>query len=73
MNTRLLKWGNSLAVRVPKAYVDEMKIGENSILEMTLYEGALILMPKPESRWDLQGLLAGVTDANNPGEGETEI
>jgi antitoxin MazE len=64
MTIRIQKWGNSFAIRIPKAYVDEMKIGENSSLQMTVYEGALIIMPDPQHSWDLAALLAGVTKEN---------
>ena len=71
MITRLLKWGNSFAVRIPKAFANEMKMAENSSIEMTMKEGALQIAPIAEERWDLDELLEGVTAENRHGEWET--
>jgi len=70
MNTRLQKWGNSLAVRIPKAFIDEMKIKENSSLYLEMKEGAILITPAPERRWSLKTLLSEVTEENKPGEWE---
>ncbi len=71
MDARLQKWGNSLAVRIPKVFADEMKIGENASLHLEMKQGALLITPAPEARWSLDALLSGVTEANKPGEWET--
>ena len=70
MDTRLQKWGNSLAIRIPKAFVDEMKIKVNSSLYLEMKEGALLITPAPEQRWSLNALLSEVTEENKPGEWE---
>jgi antitoxin MazE len=72
MKTRVQKWGNSLAVRIPKSFADEMGVGNNSAVDMMLEDGRLIMKPDREGEWDLESLLAGVTDENLHSEGETE-
>jgi antitoxin MazE len=69
--TRIQKWGNSLAVRIPKAFADEMNLAENASIQMMLKEGALIITPGDEPKWNLEELLAGVTEENIHGEWET--
>jgi len=64
MKTRVQKWGNSLAVRIPKSFADELGVGNNAPVEMTLDEGALVIKPDRDQLWDLAKLLAGVTDEN---------
>jgi antitoxin MazE len=64
MKTRVQKWGNSLAVRIPKSFAHEMGVGNNAPVEMTLDGGALVVKPDREQTWDLDALLAGVTDEN---------
>lgn len=64
MKTRILKWGNSLAVRIPKGYADELGLANSSPAEMTLEEGAIVLKPDRGRAWDLEELLDGVTDDN---------
>ena len=72
MKTRVQKWGNSLAVRIPKSFAEGMGIGTNAAVEMSLEEGALIIKPDRETIWDLDSLLAAVTDENIHPEGEAE-
>ncbi len=71
MISRVQKWGNSLAVRIPKAFADEMNLVENASIRLMLKDGALIITPDAEPKWNLDELLAGVTDENIHGEWET--
>jgi antitoxin MazE len=64
MKTRIQKWGNSLAVRIPKSFADGLRFADNSPAEMGLEDGAIVIRPDPDRAWDLDGLLAGVTDDN---------
>ena len=72
MKTRVQKWGNSLAVRIPKSFADEMGVGNNAPVEMMLEEGALVIKPDRSRRWDLDPLRADVTDENIHAEWATE-
>ncbi len=71
MQSRVLKWGNSLAVRIPKPLADEMKVAENTSIELTMKEGALEIKPAAV-RYSLAELLSGVNSANTHDEWETE-
>ena len=71
MISRILKWGNSLAVRIPKVFADEINVAENTSIQMVLKEGALQITPVVETGWDLDDLLASVMDENLHGEWET--
>ena len=64
MKTRIQKWGNSLAVRIPKSFADDLDLENNSGVEMSLEEGALVIKPDKDNIWDLDSLLAAVTDEN---------
>jgi len=64
MTTHVQKWGNSLAVRIPKSFADDLDLGNNSPVEMSLEEGALVIKPDRDRPWDLNSLLAAVTDEN---------
>jgi len=72
MKARVQKWGNSLAVRIPKPFADEMGIGDNAPVEMSLEEGALVIKADRERAWNLDALLAEVTEENIHSEWETE-
>lgn len=64
MKTRIQKWGNSLAVRIPKSFAEELDWEESAPVEMTLDEGALVVRSDRERSWDLAVLLDKVTDDN---------
>jgi len=64
MKTRVQKWGNSLAVRIPKSFAEELDWEEGAPVEMTLDEGALVVRSDRERSWDLAALLDRVTDDN---------
>lgn len=45
MKTKIQKWGNSLAARIPKSFAAELGIGDGSPVEMTLEAGAVVIKP----------------------------
>jgi len=64
MKTRVQKWGNSLALRIPKSFAAEVGLDPNSSVEMSLRDGKLIVVPSEKPRLSLRQLLAQVTDEN---------
>ena len=38
MRARVQKWGNSLALRIPKSFADEIGLGENSSIQLMIKE-----------------------------------
>jgi antitoxin MazE len=64
MKTRIQKWGNSLATRLPKSFAEELDLGDGAPIEMTIEDGAIVIRPDRDRVWDLETLLAGVTDEN---------
>lgn len=46
MNTRIGKWGNSLAVRIPGAYAKELGLQEGAEVEVRRVDGGLLLRPR---------------------------
>ena len=70
MRARVQKWGNSLAVRIPSAFAHEVRVDENSNVELSVRNGQLIITPLLAED-SLEHLLAGITDENLHGEFET--
>ena len=70
MISRIQKWGNSLAVRIPKVFADEINLVENASIRMMLKDGALVITPNDEPQWTLEKLLAEVTEENIHAEWE---
>jgi len=71
MRTRVQKWGNSLAVRIPKAFAAEVGLVENLPVELSVREGRLVVEPHAEEPLRLEELLEGVTEENLHGEWKT--
>lgn len=70
MQTQVQKWGNSLAIRIPKPFAAELGLGQNSAITLSVVEGKLILEPvKPT--YALADLLAQVKPENLHAEIET--
>jgi antitoxin MazE len=71
MKTRVQKWGNSLALRIPKPFATEIGLERNSPVEISLVDGQLVIVPAVEPAWTLEQLLAQITEDNLHGEIET--
>jgi len=41
MRVKIAKWGNSAAIRLPKAVTDGLKLGEGAEFDLSLVEGEL--------------------------------
>ena len=63
MRSRVQKWGNSLALRIPKSFALEAGLHEDGIVDLTLIEGKLVVTPQADPI-RLEVLLAGVTADN---------
>ncbi len=68
MKTRIQKWGNSLAVRIPKAFANDLGLEEDSTIELALKDGSLVLKPAALPKYELSSLLSRVTKDNCHGE-----
>jgi antitoxin MazE len=70
MKTRVRKWGNSLALRIPKSFAAEVGLHADAAVELSFVEGALVVQPVAPPL-TLEQLLSGVTAENLPGEWDT--
>ncbi len=64
MKTRIQKWGNSLAVRIPKSFADEVGLRRDSPVELSLVGGRIVLAPAAKTKLTLKQLLVQVTEDN---------
>ena len=64
MLTKVQKWGNSLALRIPKAFARDAQIENDSLVEISLVEGQIIVTPVQAPTWTLKELLAGINKKN---------
>lgn len=71
MLRRVQKWGNSLAVRIPRVLAEEIGLRPDAPVDLSLVKGRLILEPVQEQTFTLDQLLAQVTRDNLHNEVET--
>jgi len=67
MKTRISKWGNSLAVRLPKPFVDELGLADGAEVEIVLRDGRIVLTAAGRE-YGLEELVEGITPENRPTE-----
>lgn len=63
MLAKTLKWGNSLALRIPKPLASECGLEENSVVDIHVENHQLIIIPVSK-QYSLEELLAEVTPEN---------
>jgi antitoxin MazE len=68
MTTNVQQWGNSLAVRIPKALAEMSDLEKGSPVELTVKNGQLIVKPVKEPALSLDELVAGITPKNRHAE-----
>ncbi|HDQ71393.1 MAG TPA: AbrB/MazE/SpoVT family DNA-binding domain-containing protein [Chloroflexi bacterium] len=71
METKVKKWGNSLALRIPKPLAIEAGLENDSPVELSLLDGKLVIEPIDEEELSLEMLLAQVTESNLHDEVDT--
>lgn len=64
MRTRVQKWGNSLALRIPKSFATEVGLQREATVEVSLVDGTLIITPIARPKPTLKQLLTKVTKEN---------
>jgi antitoxin MazE len=65
MRTEIARWGNSLAVRLPKQVLEQAGLAEGAAVELVVESGTVVLRPtKP--RYSIDKLIADITPENLP-------
>ncbi len=65
MNQKIQKWGNSLAVRIPKALAAQLHLDEGTPFSLVVEgESLVIRKEKRVPRYSLEELVAQITDDN---------
>ena len=63
MRSSIARWGNSLAVRVPKEVAETIGLREGAALDLTIEDDAIVLRRR---RHDIRNLVAAMADAEQP-------
>ena len=73
MKTTAQKWGNSLAIRVPKSVALQVGLKEDDDLEIEVQDGNVVLKPHVRRVYRLEDLVKQITPKNVHGEIDTGI
>ena len=71
MQTQIKKWGNSLALRIPKLLALDASLKQNKLVDISFDKGSIIITPIDEKEYSLGKLLEGVSKNNLHGEFDT--
>jgi len=70
MYTKVQKWGNSKAVRLPKYIVEEAGIKENDRVKLYFHDGKIVIAPE-KKHVKLEDRVAEYDGSYSPGEWDT--
>ncbi len=68
MKAQMVKWGNSLAVRIPKPAAEKARLKEGDILEIEASADGQIELRRAQKTPTLAQLVAQITPQNRYGE-----
>ena len=59
------KWGNSAAVRIPAAVLEAAQVRLDQPVDVREEGGRIVIEPLRPARYDVEALVAGITDENH--------
>ena len=68
MQTKIKKWGNSLALRIPKLFALDVNLKPNNMVDISIDKGSIIITPISDKEYSLEKLLKGISKNNLHGE-----
>ena len=68
METKVQRWGNSLGLRIPKAFAKDLRLSAGADVRIRIEGGSLVVSPAARPKYTLQQLLKGITRKNRHGE-----
>ena len=73
MITKVQKWGNSLAVRIPRPVAQDTHLSSGNSVDVVVQDGQIVIAPARRPRFRLDELLKGVTTQNRHLESDSGI
>ena len=68
MKTKIKKWGNSLALRIPKYLASDVNLELNEWVNISIDKDSIIIKPVREKKYSLKNFLANISENNLHGE-----
>jgi antitoxin MazE len=63
MVSKVQKWGDSLGVRIPNKFAEEVGLSEESVVELSVEHGRIVVA-RARSEWQLSDLVSKISPAN---------
>ncbi len=73
MRTKIKKWGNSLALRIPKSFALNANLRQDELVDISIDGEKIIITPIGEKEYSLDELLECVSEDNLHGEFDTGV
>ena len=64
MIKKILKWGNSLSIRIPIIFTKELKLEENSPVNLKIEKNKIIISPVEIEKYDINNLISKISENN---------
>ena len=71
MQTKIQKWGNSLALRIPKSFATNANLRQNETVDLSIDKEKIIITLIGKKEYSLNDLLEGVSENNLHSELDT--
>jgi antitoxin MazE len=64
MVTRILKWGNSLGLRIPKSFAKEAGVKEGATVDISIDGDRIVIRPTAPVRYRISDLVSEIREDN---------
>ena len=71
MQVKIQKWGNSLALRIPKVFALNVNIKQHELVDLSVNDGKIVIKPIIQKELSLEDLLDGISENNLHSEFDT--
>ena len=68
MKTQIKKWGNSLALRIPKSFALNANLSQDELVDLSIDKEKIVITPIGKKEYSLNELLERVDENNLHGE-----
>ncbi|HAH97460.1 MAG TPA: AbrB/MazE/SpoVT family DNA-binding domain-containing protein [Firmicutes bacterium] len=64
MRAKIQKWGNSMALRIPKSFADQVSIRLGSSVDLSIQGGKIVIEPLKTEEYDLKVMVEAINELN---------
>jgi antitoxin MazE len=64
MHAKIRKWGNSLAIRIPRGFARDTGLDDGARVDISLREGAIVVQPEDDRLYCFAEMLKSITNRN---------